>query len=130
MMTDPISDMLTRIRNAQAVRKSEVVLPHSRVKFAIAKILEKEGYVTGVERTEQGKFPMLRIGLVYQNREPKIRTVRRVSKPGLRVYAKSNELPYVESGFGIAIISTPNGMMTNSEARARRLGGEVICEIT
>jgi len=130
MMTDPISDMLTRIRNAQAVSKSKVILPYSKVKFAIAKILEKEGYVTGVERTEQGKFPALRIGLMYQNNQPKIRTLRRVSKPGLRVYAKNNELPYVQSGFGIAIISTPNGMMTNSEARARSLGGEVICEIT
>lgn len=129
MITDPISDMLARIRNAQAVRKAELTLPYSKVKFHIAKILETEGYVGAVEEIKEGKFPQLRIGLKYTNREPRIRMIKRVSKPGLRVYAKSDELPRVLSDIGIAIISTPNGLMTNKEARVRRLGGEVICEI-
>lgn len=129
MMTDPISDMLTRIRNAQLVKKSEVSLPYSKMKFAIAKIMETEGYVGKVERAEEAKFPMIRINLAYENSTPKIQSVRRVSRPGRRVYAKTTELPRVMSDLGIAIISTPNGLMTNKEARARRLGGEVICEI-
>jgi len=129
MMTDPISDMLTRIRNGLAVKKQEVVLPHSKAKFAIAKILEKEGYLAGVERTTVGKFPALKLQLKYDSGQPAISKIKRVSKPGLRVYAKSTELPRVVSDFGIAIISTPNGMMTNKEARVRHLGGEVICEV-
>lgn len=129
MITDPISDMLTRIRNAQAVHKREVVMPFSQVKFGIAKILEKEGYVSDVREVEQGKFKALRIGLRYQDKAPAIQSLRRVSKPGQRVYTKSTELPKILSDFGIAIISTPNGLMTNKEARARHLGGEVICEI-
>ncbi len=130
MMSDPISDMLTRIRNAQMVRKTDVSLPYSKMKFALAKILEKEGYVSKVERIEVAKFPQIRIELMYQQKNPKIESIRRVSKPGRRIYAKFTELPYVLSDMGIAIISTPNGMMTNKEARARHLGGEVICEIT
>jgi small subunit ribosomal protein S8 len=130
MMTDPISDMLTRIRNAQMVRKSDVVFPYSRIKFAIAKILEKEGYVEKTEKITEAKFPMVRVKLSYTNKTPKIQMVRRVSRPGLRVYAKSTELPRVLSDIGIAIVSTPNGLMTNKEARVRHLGGEVICEIS
>lgn len=129
-MTDPISDMLTRIRNAQAVKKADVTFPHSKVKFAIAKILEKEGYVGSVERATEAKFPVIRVQLQYENNQPKIQAVRRVSRPGNRVYAKANELPVVLADLGIAIVSTPNGLMTNKEARARRLGGEVICEIS
>lgn len=129
MITDPISDMLTRIRNAQAVKKREIVMPFSKVKFAIAKILEKEGYVQDVRQVEEGKFRTLRIGLKYQDRSPVIQSLRRVSTPGRRVYTKSTELPKILSDLGIAIISTPNGLMTNKEARARHLGGEVICEI-
>ncbi|MBU0646342.1 30S ribosomal protein S8 [Patescibacteria group bacterium] len=129
MITDPISDMLTRIRNAQAVQKREVVMPYSKVKFAIAKILEKEGFVQDVRRVEEGKFPALRIGLKYRDRSPVIQNLRRVSTPGQRVYTKSIELPKILSDLGIAIISTPNGLMTNKEARARHLGGEIICEI-
>lgn len=128
-MTDPISDMLTRIRNGLAVKKQEVVLPYSNAKYAIAKILEKESYVESVEKQADGKFTQLKISLKYQAGQPAIQSLKRISKPGLRVYAKSTELPRVVSDFGIAIISTPNGMMTNKEARARRLGGEVVCEI-
>lgn len=130
MMTDPISDMLTRIRNAQAVRKADVTLPYSNLKFAIAKILEKEGYVTRATQVTEAKFPMIRLELGYENNQPKIQVVRRVSRPGARVYAKSTELPTVLSDIGMAIISTPNGLMTNKEARSRHLGGEVICEIS
>ncbi|MCR4314121.1 MAG: 30S ribosomal protein S8 [Candidatus Uhrbacteria bacterium] len=130
MMTDPISDMLTRIRNAQAVRKTDVTLPYSNLKFAIAKILEKEGYVMHVLQVTEAKFPMIRLELGYENNQPKIHDIRRVSRPGARVYAKSTELPTVLSNIGMAIISTPNGLMTNKEARSRHLGGEVICEIS
>ena len=130
MITDPISDMLTRIRNAQSVKKLDVVLPYSNIKFHIAKILEKEGYVQSVEVVNQAKFLMLKIVLKYLNKRPTIQSIDRVSKPGRRVYVKSGNLPHVLSGIGIAIISTPNGLMTNKEARARHLGGEVICEIT
>lgn len=129
MMTDPISDMLSRIRNAQAVRKAEVVLPYSNQKFGIAKILEKEAFVSEVKKDSEGKFPVIRIGLLYKDRSPAISSIKRISKPGKRVYAKHNELPRVLSDLGIAIISTPNGLMTNKEARTRHLGGEVICEI-
>jgi len=130
MMTDPISDMLTRIRNASMVKKQVIELPFSKIKFAIAKILEAEKYVGQVEKFEDGNRQMLRIVLKYDNtKAPAISSVTRISKPGRRVYVKATELPKVQSGFGLAIISTPNGLMTNNEARKRRLGGEVICEI-
>ncbi len=129
MITDPISDMLTRIRNAQAVKKREVFLPFSKMKFAIAKILEKEGYLSAVEENAESGRPLLSLSLKYDHAHPAINLVRRVSKPGRRVYAKAGELPRVMSDTGLAIVSTSNGLMTNKEARARRLGGEVICEI-
>jgi len=129
MITDPISDMLTRIRNAAAVRKAEVVVPHSKVKFAIAKILEQEGYVQSVEMKGEGVQKSIVLVLKYDQREPVFRSMKRVSTPGRRVYKKTDELVSVLSGMGISILSTPNGLMTNKEARSRRLGGEVICEI-
>ena len=129
MITDPISDMLTRIRNAQSVKKPEVVLPMSQIKYDVEKILEKEGYVGEVTRVETGKFPQLRIVLRYQNQNPKIQKIARISTPGRRVYASYYSLPRVRSGMGIAIISTSNGLMTNEQARARHLGGEIICEV-
>lgn len=131
MITDPISDMLTRIRNAQMVNKFDLVLPYSNIKFSIAKILEKEGYVSKVEQVTETKFPSIRIELSYKDKKnPAIETIKRISKPGRRVYVKSADLPRVLSDIGIAIISTPNGVMTNKEARSRRLGGEVICEVS
>lgn len=130
MMTDPISDMLARIRNAQAVGKTHVCFPYSNIKFTIAKILEKEGFLETVEKVEEAKIPSIRVKLGYEGKEPKIRMLRRVSRPGRRVYAKSTELPRVMFDFGFAIVSTPNGLMTNRQARARRLGGEIICEIS
>jgi len=136
-MTDPISDMLTRIRNASAVKKSEVVLPMSKIKHEIAKILERDGWIEKVEIIkEKGKkngkaaFDSLKIILKYDfEGRPAISSLKRVSKPGLRVYASKDELPRVLNNAGIAIISTSQGLMTNKEARKKKVGGEVICEI-
>ena len=129
MITDPISDMLTRIRNASMVKKQYVDIPLSKMKFAIAKIFESENFVAKVEMVEAGKRPVIRVHLKYENAQPVITTVKRVSKPGRRVYVKTDELPASRSGFGMSIVSTPNGLMTSAEARKRRLGGEVICEV-
>lgn len=129
MLIDPISDMLTRLRNAQAVRKNEVVLPFSKLKFSLGKILEQEGFVDKVDKIEEAGRPALRVILKYNRREPAIRLIKRVSKPGRRVYMKHDELPRVLSGFGFSIVSTSSGLMTNREAWKRKLGGEVICEI-
>lgn len=129
MLTDPISDMLTRIRNASKVRKAHVDVPVSKIKFSIAKILEAEGFIAKVSQIQEGHFPVMRIELKYNNNQPAITSIDRVSKPGRRVYAKVDELKAIRSGLGFSIVSTPNGLMTNNEARKRRLGGEVICEI-
>ena len=129
MMTDPIADMLTRIRNAAAVKKQEVVVPHSRVKFELGKILQKEGYLAGVERKEDGKFPEILLKIKYTAEGPVLRSVKRISKPGRRVYAKKDEMPRVLNGLGFAIVSTSAGIMTNRDARRRGLGGEIICEV-
>ncbi|MBU0569787.1 MAG: 30S ribosomal protein S8 [Candidatus Uhrbacteria bacterium] len=129
MITDPISDMLTRIRNGSAVKKPEVVLPFSKMKFTIAKILEREGYVGKVEKLDQSRFAELKIELKYTHNKPAFSKITRISTPGRRVYNKYTELPRVLSDMGIAIVSTPNGLMTNKDARKRHLGGEVICEI-
>lgn len=129
MYTDPISDFLTRIRNAQHARLDTVEAPSSRMKYTIAKILEREGYVGSVnERTDDGK-KTLTVALKYDGREPKIRGIDRVSTPGRRVYRGAGELPRVLSDIGIAIVSTSAGVMTNKDARRRKLGGEVLCEI-
>jgi len=130
MHTDPIADFLTRIRNAQAARLETLESPSSKMKVRLAKILETEGYVSDVRERTEGAKKVLSLTLKYDNRMPKIHTVRRVSKPGLRVYRKANELPRVMSDLGIAIVSTSAGIMTNKEARRRKLGGEVLCEIT
>ena len=129
MLTDPISDMLTRIRNAQKVRKDEVLIPYSQLKFSLGKILAQEGFVHQAEKADDNGRPVLRVVLKYAHREPAIHMIKRISKPGRRVYMKSGELPWVLSGLGLAVISTSNGLMTNKEARARHLGGEVICEV-
>lgn len=129
MHTDPLSDFLTRIRNAQGAHRETLELPSSRMKYVIAKILEREGFVSSVSEHADGSRKILSIGLKYSGKEPMIRALKRVSKPGLRVYRKSNELPRVLSDLGIAIISTSAGIMTNKEARKRKLGGEIICEV-
>jgi len=135
-MTDPIADMLTRIRNASAVNKSEVVLPMSKVKHNIAKILEQEGWIAKVEvvKTKSKKnssavFDELKIVLKYKNNKPAITSLKRISRPGCRAYVSKDKLPRVLNNLGIAIISTPLGVMTNKEARKKGVGGEVICEI-
>ena len=129
-MTDPISDMLTRIRNASMVKKTTVKLPMSKMKFAIAKILESQGFLSSVEATKDGTKPVLTLQVKYKDgKEPVLSSIKRISTPGRRVYVKSSDLPKVRSGFGMAIISTPNGLMTNNEAKKRHLGGEVICEV-
>ncbi len=130
MMTDPISDMLTRLRNAYMAKKTVVDLPLSKVKFAIGKILETEGYVESTVILKDALKPTMRVTLKYTDgKTPALTMVRRVSTPGRRVYIKSNDLRAVRSGYGMAIISTPNGMMSSLEAKKRRLGGEVMCEI-
>lgn len=128
MITDPISDMLTRIRNAAAVKKTEVRIPYSKLKLSIAKILAQEGYVSAVEKIGTGHGE-LRVTLKYEGGEPTIQNLKRVSKPGHRAYAGYGDLPRVLSDHGIAIVSTSQGVMTNKEARKRKLGGEVLCEV-
>ena len=136
-MTDPIADMLTRIRNALAVKKYEVVLPMSKVKHEIAKILEREGWIYKVEvikgvskKNKNSVFDELKIILRYKKSgRPAITSVKRVSKPGLRIYVDKDNLPRVLNNMGVAIISTSQGLMTNKEARKKGVGGEVICEV-
>lgn len=129
-MTDPIADMLTRIRNAQIIRKPTVVLPFSKLKHSLALILQQQNFLTKVERIEQAGKPALLLTLRYlADGASVIRSLERISKPGRRVYAAKKALPYVQNNFGIAIISTSKGLMTNKEARQKNLGGEVICEI-
>ena len=127
-MTDPIADMLTRIRNAVAVRKAELVLPYSKIKLGIAKILKQEGFIEEVEKITEN-FPALRLVLKYNDKEPAISHLKRISKPGLRVYVSREDIPYVLNNLGIAIISTSRGLMTNRQARRGKIGGEVLCEI-
>ncbi len=126
-MTDPIADMLTRLRNSSASHRDEVSVPYSKVKFTIAKILEKCGYTGAVEAKDEAKE--FTVKLRYDGRRPAFEALRRVSKPGHRVYVKADKLPTVRSATGVAIISTSQGMMTNMEAKDRKLGGEIICEI-
>jgi len=132
-MTDPIADMLTRIRNALAVGKPEVVLPFSKLKIAVAEILKQYGYVKNVEKIEKGSngssYDELKITLKYLGSQPAITSLKRISKPGRRIYAPKDKLPIVLNNLGIAIISTSQGVMTNKEAKKKNLGGEVLCEI-
>ena len=125
-MTDPIADMLTRIRNANQMRNKEVSMPVSKMKVEIAKILDAEGFITNYTVNENTLTLTLKYG---QNKERVITGLKRISKPGLRVYAKANEIPTVLNGLGIAIISTPNGVITDKEARKNNVGGEVIAYI-
>ncbi|MDO9399251.1 MAG: 30S ribosomal protein S8 [bacterium] len=136
-MTDPIADMLTRIRNASAVGKEAIVLPMSKVKHGIACILAREGWVGAVEvikvkskKNDSTIFDELKIALKYKkNNQSVITSIKRISKPGLRIYANKADLPRVLNNLGIAIISTSNGLVTNKEAHKLGVGGEVICEI-
>ena len=130
MMTDPIADLLTRIRNAHHAEKVSLTMPGSKIKSAIAKVLQEEGYIEGYEASvEEGK-PSLTITLKYYEGAPVIEQIQRVSKPGLRVYTNAEQLPKVNGGLGIAIISTSKGIMTDRAARAAGVGGEVLCNVT
>jgi small subunit ribosomal protein S8 len=129
-VNDPISDMLTRIRNAGMARKPEVLMPSTKVLVAIAKVLKDEGYIGEYEVIEKTPQNQLKIALRYgADKKHSIREIRRVSKPGLRVYAGKDAIPRVKSGLGIAIVSTPEGVLTGYEARRRGIGGEVLCTV-
>ena len=129
-MSDPIGDILTRIRNAQRVEKPDVAMPSSRLKVAIARVLQDEGYIEGF-RVDAGSGGQseLRIGLKYYAGRPVIERLERVSRPGLRIYRRRDALPEVMNGLGVAIVSTPKGVMTDRKARVQGVGGEVICYV-
>jgi small subunit ribosomal protein S8 len=130
MVTDPIADMLTRIRNALVARHDYTDVPASRVKAAVADVLKKEGYIKDYEMKQDEGHPRIRVHLAYTGkREPMIQGLDRVSKPGLRVYSGHGEIPRVYGGLGIAILSTPQGVMTGKDARKRGVGGEVLCYV-
>lgn len=143
MHTDPISDLLTRIRNAQATGKADVILPYSKVKAALTDLLVAEGWLAGSEKLSGAKFTKkelrsenynkkfdyLKVTIKYENAQPKIKHLKRVSKPGRRVYVGKDQMPHVLSGYGVAVISTSKGLMTNIQARKQGVGGEVICEL-
>ncbi|GMU73114.1 MAG: 30S ribosomal protein S8 [Betaproteobacteria bacterium PRO3] len=126
-MTDPIADMLTRIRNAQMIERATVEMPSSKVKVAIAKVLKDEGYIDGFKLGGENAKPVLEIALRYHAGRPVIERIERVSSPGLRVYRGKDEMPRVMNGLGIAIVSTSRGVMTDRKARADGVGGEVLC---
>ena len=146
-MTDPIADMLTRIRNAQMVKKFELVMPYSKLKFNILTLLAKQGWIESVKKIEPGeiksagfrkqlheslnnRFASLLVKLKYDSdKKPHISQLKRVSKPGRRVYVSKNQIPYVLNGKGLSIISTSHGLLTDKQARQKKIGGEVICEI-
>jgi len=129
MMTDPIADMLTRIRNAQSAGKADVTMPSSKAKLAIAGVMKEEGYITDFGVSSDAK-PNMTVALKYYQGSPVIDEMKRVSRPGLRIYKNKDELPKVLNGLGIAIISTSAGVMTDKKARTEGRGGEVICTIS
>jgi small subunit ribosomal protein S8 len=126
-MSDPVADMLTRIRNAQMSEKASVVMPSSKLKVAIAKVLKDEGYIEDFKTSAEGVKNLLEIGLKYYAGRPVIERIERVSRPGLRIYRGSRDIPAVMNGLGIAIVSTSKGVMTDRKARASGVGGEVLC---
>lgn len=129
-MTDPIADLLTRIRNGQRANKAAVTSPGSKMRVGVLDVLKREGYIRGYQVEEiKPTITQIRIELKYHGGSPVIRHIQRVSKPGRRVYSKIRDLPRIYNGLGISILSTPAGVMSDSEARAARVGGEVICEV-
>ncbi|MEC9485232.1 MAG: 30S ribosomal protein S8 [Candidatus Izemoplasma sp.] len=129
VMTDPIADMLTRIRNANQMKKAKVDIPASKLKNEIAELLKKEGYITDYNIINKHPQDVLRVTMKYMQNERVVKGLKRISKPGLRVYAKTNEIPKVLNGLGIAVISTSQGVMTDREARKQRVGGEIIAYV-
>lgn len=129
-MTDPITDMLNRIRNAQAVRHQTVEVPHSNLKQKLAEILAREGFLDKIEKRRKKTQKIIEIYLKYSaDKSPAISGLKRISKPSQRIYKKSKEIRKIRGGYGIAIISTPYGLMTNKEARKNKAGGEILCEV-
>jgi len=128
-MSDPIADMLTRIRNAQMVEKQVVTMPSSKLKVAIAQVLKDEGYIDGFAIRNEGGKAELEIGLKYYAGRPVIERIERVSRPGLRIYKGRDAIPQVMNGLGVAIVTTPKGVMTDRKARATGVGGEVLCYV-
>jgi len=128
MFTDPISDMLTRIRNAAATKKSEVAMPYSKLKHSLADLLKREGYVSDVQ-VHEGVIKQLEVKLKYEAGAPVMVGIKRVSKPGQRMYAPSDKIPRANGGMGITVLSTSKGLMTDRQARKERFGGELICQV-
>ena len=128
-MSDPIADMLTRIRNAQAANKAEVVMPGSKAKLAIANVLKQEGYIADVKAQEIEGKPSIVVALKYFEGKPVIEYLKRVSRPGLRIYKASQDLPKIQGGLGVAVVSTSKGIMTDRAARKAGVGGEVLCYV-
>ena len=128
-LTDPLGDMLTRIRNGQQARKDSVVSPASKLRARVLDVLQREGYIRGYSEEEMGPAKGVRIELKYFEGQPAIQHVARVSKPGRRVYSGATELPRVRNGLGIVIVSTPKGVLSDAEAREQNVGGEVLCQV-
>jgi small subunit ribosomal protein S8 len=128
-ITDPLGDMLTRIRNGQQAKKDSVLTPASKLRASVLEVLRREGYIRGYSEVTVGKHPALRIELKYFEGEPAIKHLARVSRPGRRVYAGVKDLPKVRNGLGITIVSTPKGVLSDAEARAKNVGGEVLAEV-
>ena len=128
-LTDPLGDMLTRIRNGQQAKKDSVLSPASKLRANVLEVLQREGYIRGYTEDTSGKHPSLRIELKYFEGEPAIKHVARVSKPGRRVYASVATMPRVANGLGITILSTPKGVMADHQAREQNVGGEVLCQV-
>ena len=128
-LTDPLGDMLTRIRNGQRARKDSVLSPASKLRVRVLDVLQREGYIRGYSEEQMGPAAGVRIELKYFEGQPAIKHVARVSKPGRRVYSGSQELPRVMNGLGITIVSTPNGVLSDAEAREQNVGGEVLAEV-
>jgi len=130
-MTDPVADMFTRIRNAYPVRKNQIQLPYSQIKHAVAKIMVKAGYLQAAKQQKEknSRFKTLQLTLKYSDKQPALTMIRRISKPGRRVYCQAKDLKTVNYGLGISIVSTSSGLMTNNQARKKGLGGEIICEM-
>ena len=128
-VSDPIADLLTRIRNAQMVAKASVSVPSSKVKIAIAQVLKDEGYIDGFQLKSEGNKTELEIALKYYAGRPVIERIERVSRPGLRVYKGCDSIPQVQNGLGVAIVTTPQGVITDRKARATGIGGEVLCYV-
>lgn len=128
-LSDPISDMICSIKNAQAVNKASTVTPASKVKKGILSVLQQEGYIRSFEMIEKDNHPFIKINIKYHRNRPVIEMIKRVSKPGLRQYRGKDDLPRVDAGFGTAIVSTSKGIMTDQSARAEQIGGEVLCVV-